>query len=65
MICVVTFWSYDESYNDDGYKQKAITVKEDPRTAPPKAAPMNDPGETATTKLMNGDLQQNNLNVIK
>lgn len=59
MICVVTFWSYDESYNDDGYKQK------DPRTAPPKAAPMNDPGETATTKLMNGDLQQNNLNVIK
>lgn len=22
MICVVTFWSYDESYNDDGYRQK-------------------------------------------
>lgn len=22
MICVVTFWSYDESYNDDGHKQK-------------------------------------------
>lgn len=21
-ICVITFWSYEESYNDDGYRQK-------------------------------------------
>lgn len=28
----------------------------DPRTAPPKAAPMIDPGEGATIKLMMGDV---------